>query len=76
MNNVISLENKKSSKTTPDDLMSLDEIQSKYNFKYGTAYKYIVLEHKIPYFKLGRSIRVSEKDFKSLLQSCYKPIRG
>ena len=76
MKNVISLENRKSSLATPDDLMTLDEIQTKYNFKYGTAYKYIVLEHKIPYFKLGRSIRVSEKDFVSFLQTCYKPIRG
>lgn len=76
MQNVIKLKNVKSSLATPEDLITLDEIQSKYKFKYGTAYKYIVLEHRIPYFKLGRNIRVSEKDFKGLLQSCYKPIRG
>lgn len=76
MKNVVSFENKKSSCATPDDLITLEEIQSKFNLKYGTVYKYIVLEHKIPYYKLGRNIRVSQKDFVGFLQTCYKPIRG
>ena len=50
-------------KTSPVDLLSLHEIEKKYKIKYITAYKHIVLEHKIPFYRFGRTIRVSEEDF-------------
>lgn len=53
-------------KTSPVDLLSLHEIEKKYKIKYITAYKHVVLEHKIPYFRFGRNIRVSEEDFVKL----------
>lgn len=58
---------------TPDDLMTLDEIESKYKIKYNTAYKHIVLDSKIPYYKIGRNIRVSEKAFLSYINCCLIP---
>lgn len=53
-------------KTSPVDLLSLHEIEKKYKIKYITAYKHIVLEHKIPFYRFGRTIRVSEEDFVKL----------
>ena len=52
----------------PDDLMTLEDIETKYKIKYSTAYKHIVLEHKVPYFKFGRNIRVKKSDFLQIFE--------
>lgn len=67
-NNVVKFEQRELGHRTPNNLLSLEEIEKKYKIKYNTAYKYIVLEHKTPYYRLGRNIRVSEIDFLSLFE--------
>ena len=68
INKVVKFEKEDLGFKTPNNLLSLEEIEKKYKIKYNTAYKYIVLEHKIPYYRLGRNIRVSEVDFLSLFE--------
>ena len=68
LNKVVKFEKEDLGFKTPNNLLSLGEIEKKYKIKYNTAYKYVVLEHKIPYYRLGRNIRVSEIDFLSLFE--------
>lgn len=63
MNNVLKFKSREfGNSVLPNKLLSLEDIEEKYNIKYQTAYKYIVSEHKIPYYKLGRNIRIDERD--------------
>ena len=63
MSNVLKFKSREfENSVLPNKLLSLEDIEEKYNIKYQTAYKYIVSEHKIPYYKLGRNIRIDERD--------------
>lgn len=62
MSNVLKFKREFDNSVLPNKLLSLDDIEQKYNIKYQTAYKHIVKEHKIPYYQLGRNIRVDERD--------------
>ena len=63
MSNVLKFKSREfENSVLPNKLLSLKEIEDRCNIDYHTAYKHIVLEHKIPYYQCGRIIRVDEKD--------------
>lgn len=69
-NNVVKL--KSLSQTFPTDLMTFQEIESKYKIKYATLYKYTKLLNQIPFYSRG-GLKVSEKDIIMWLSDGYQP---
>ncbi len=70
-NNVVELKSL-SQINFPTDLMTFQEIESKYKIKYATLYKYTKLLKQIPVYTKG-GLRVSEKDIIMWLSDGYQP---
>lgn len=70
-NNVVELKSLSQIKC-PDDLMTFQEVESKYKIKYATLYKYTKLLNQIPFYSRG-GLKVSEKDIIMWLSDGYQP---
>lgn len=71
--NVVEL--KSLSQSFPTDLMTFQEVESKYKIKYSTLYKYTKLLNKIPVYTRG-GLRVSERDLLEWMAGGLQPARG
>ena len=59
----------------PNDLMTFQEVESKYKIKYATLYKYTKLLNEIPVYTRG-GLKVSEKDLIKWLSGGLEPAKG
>lgn len=59
----------------PNDLMTFQEVESKYKIKYATLYKYTKLLNEIPVYTRG-GLKVSERDLIKWLSSGLEPAKG
>jgi excisionase family DNA binding protein len=58
----------------PDRLLSLSECAARTGHKVST-WRAWILRRKVPYYKVGRSVRVSERDILKLLEQSLVPAR-